>query len=226
MRYKFLPAAMPHGRLIATSILCLIIGFTIGVIATIYVSKSPMVASPDESDSTASEGDRSDRDAPANPNDLVAGMPGAGIYPFEDMAFFATFLLARGESSTAVDNGTICVGLVGMNQGEQLQEDGARDIAPDIPRFLLEWLRRVDPNVKSLRDCVDKWSWQNTVPKLSDERSRLIVLTWPQTVFPGYVATSSLELRPGDIHSYGRSYLLKHDIQRVLLVDTDSFRTY
>ncbi len=218
---------LAHWRVVIYSIFCFIFGIIFGVIMSDYVIKIlPWSSHIGNVTDVTSDENSNDLGKIEISKDIVDRVPGAGIYPLEDMAFFATFLLALDESETTTDHRVVCIGVVGMNHNEQQRSAEEANMAPDIPQFLLDWIRRVNPNVTSLRDCVEKWDWQNTTPKLGSEQSRLIVVKWPQGVFPNYMVTSSLEFDIGGIHANGKNYLLRNDGGKIILVDTDDFRNY
>ena len=126
------------------------------------------------------------------------------------------------------DGRPICIGL---RKSEADSEEPGKRLSIDMPDFLFEWISPHFPKLVSLNKCVVNFrGMRGIIRNETFPDAHLIVLEEPEAVFGGrargYYRVSAQSYIPGDIHSYGRTYLIVVDGGVANLIDMDGFRAY
>lgn len=126
------------------------------------------------------------------------------------------------------DGRQICIGL--RKSGADSEEPDER-LSIDMPDFLFEWISPHFPKLVPLKKCVVNFrGMRGIIRNESFPDAHLIVLEQPWAVFDGparsYYRVSAQSYKPGDIHSYGRTYLIGVERGVANLIDAGGFRAY
>lgn len=160
---------------------------------------------------------------------LTSNLKAEARYPSLDLAFFATVELAYRELASsdqlktpAAREPRLCLALVGLVEGDE----GVTP--PNIPEFLLNWVRTHHPSAVALPECVERWGALHQIAtKPAYEGAHLVIVRWPRWVFGSSFAEAAIiRVVPMDIHTYGSTYLLQVKGSDVTLADEESFRRY
>ena len=126
------------------------------------------------------------------------------------------------------DGRQICIGL---RKSEADSEEADNRLSIDMPDFLFEWISPHFPKLVPLKKCVVNFRGvQGIIRNDAFPDAHLIVLEEPMALFGrrarGYYRVSAQSYIPGDIHSYGRTYLIGVERGVANLIDMDGFRAY